>query len=91
MVCVDAVKRILSQPREEMNIVRLMNAEPLIREIFLKPPIKDLQSQESQDSIVEEDEDVSDDSPSEQMIVDASDGGPVGGFQDSGAIMVESN
>lgn len=38
-----------------MNIVRLLNADPVIRELFMRPPKKDLQSQESQESVGEDD------------------------------------
>lgn len=51
VVCSDSVKRILAQPREEMSIVQLMNSDPQIREIFMRPLKAGLQNQ---DLVVEE-------------------------------------
>lgn len=38
-----------------MNIVRLLNAYPGIRKVFMGPPKEDLQSQDSQESVGEDD------------------------------------
>lgn len=44
-VCGDAVIRILAQPKEEMSIVQLMNADPKIREILMRKQPKEDQLQ----------------------------------------------
>lgn len=51
LVCVDALKEILRQPREEMNIVQLMRADPRIRELLMQSS-----SMDRHDSIMEESE-----------------------------------
>lgn len=71
MICEDAVQQILSQPRDEMSIVQLLNADPMIREFLLRKPqpeITELQSQDSIDSIEEESEEMDEDSASVDIV-----------------------
>lgn len=61
------MQQILRQPREEMDIVKLLNADPLIRQLLLRNPEPELETEmdvgkdsafelQREDSIIEEDE-----------------------------------
>lgn len=53
MICNDSVRTVLSQPAEEMHLIRLMREQPTIKAILLGESKAELKTQ---DSIIEEDE-----------------------------------